>query len=95
MLMGSSTMAIMNIFAKLVKTESNINVLELCYFRAFFMLWGCYFHAKYSKVNVINIPKDKSFLILLRSIFGFLSFCFQFVGIYLMPLSIAMVLYFT
>lgn len=95
MLAGSIAMSLMNVSAKFLKQYTLVSVLELCYFRAFVMAVGCYGHAKYSRINLLDIPEEKSHYILLRSIFGMFSFSFQFVGIYMLPLSIAVVLYFT
>lgn len=56
MLLGSSTMAVMNVIAKFIKKETDASVFELCYFRALIMAIGCFMHAKYAKVNVIDVP---------------------------------------
>ncbi|TNV77408.1 hypothetical protein FGO68_gene6316 [Halteria grandinella] len=46
---------------------------------------------------MLDIPRegDAKTWVFCRAIFGFFSFSFSFISIYLMPLSIAMVLYFT
>ena len=60
------------------------------------MCLGCILHAYLSDFSLIDIPNAKlGKWVFLRAFFGFGSFTFQFIAIFLMPLSIAMVLYFT
>ena len=96
MLCGSLSMSLMNVTAKFLKQYTTISVIELCYFRSIIMTLGCLFHSYYSGFTVLDIPNlQVGKWVLLRSLFGFFAFTFQFVGIYLLPLSTAIVLYFT
>jgi drug/metabolite transporter (DMT)-like permease len=96
MFLGSLSMSFMNVTAKLINQSTDITVLEVCYFRGLIMAIGCTLHSYASGFSVIDI-KDSTLAkwVFWRSFLGFLSFSFQFIALYLMPLSIAMVLYFT
>ena len=60
------------------------------------MAIGCLIHAHFSKISVLDVGKENmAKWVLLRVVFGSLSFTFQFIGIFMLPLSIAMILYFT
>lgn len=60
------------------------------------MSLGCALHAYYAGFSIIDIPSaDVGKWVFLRAFCGFFAFSFQFIGIFLMPLSIAIVLYFT
>jgi drug/metabolite transporter (DMT)-like permease len=59
------------------------------------MALGCYGHAKYSKIDVLKVPQESATLLFGRCFFGFVSYMGQFVGIYCLPFSLAVVLYFT
>lgn len=85
----------MNVVAKYIYTETEINYLQIGVFRSFCMALGCYIHARCLKINVLDIPKEKRFLVFCRAFFGFSSSLGQFAGIFYCPLSIAIVLYFT
>lgn len=96
MLIGSLSMSMMNLSAKFVKQETSVAVLEVCYFRSLVMLLGCYAHTVLAQTTVLDIPtKNKGKWVFLRAFFGFFSQACQFIGIYMLPLSISMVLYFT
>mmetsp|Transcript_24284 Transcript_24284/g.17099 ORF Transcript_24284/g.17099 Transcript_24284/m.17099 type:complete len:109 (-) Transcript_24284:312-638(-) len=95
MLIGSCTMAIMNISVKYVHLLTPVSVFELCYFRGIAMFIGSQVHAWSYQINPINIPKSSAKWLFMRAMFGVLSFVCQFVGIYLLPFSTAIVLYFT
>jgi drug/metabolite transporter (DMT)-like permease len=88
-------MGMMYVFVKAVKTYTNVGVLEVAYFRCVVMTFGCFFHARYKNVNVLDVPRDKALLIFLRSFFGFFSYVNSFIAVFLMPLSSATVIYFT
>lgn len=96
MFLGSLSMSLMNVTAKMINQTTEITVLEVCYFRGLVMAIGCTLHSYMSGFSVIDI-KDSTLAkwVFWRSLLGFLSFSFQFIALYLMPLSIAMVLYFT
>jgi len=56
MLVGSISMAFMNVCAKVLKLNTEVSVLQLGLFRSFVMALGCYSHAKFSGVNPTEIP---------------------------------------
>jgi len=57
---------------------------------------GSYCHGKFiHKIDPFDISKDYFKLMIMRGIYGTLAFLFQLISIYLMPISLAMVLYFT
>ena len=75
MLLGSLSMSLMNICAKLVKNDTDISVLEVCYFRGLIMTIGCLFHSYYSGFTVLDVPtKELGKWLFWRSFLGFLSF---------------------
>ena len=89
-------MSFMAIGAKLVKLNTNHGVMKVAFFRSFIMATGAYSHGKFIYgVDPWDIDKDMRWLMLWRSVFGTLAFYFELVAIYLMPISLAMVLYFT
>ena len=59
------------------------------------MALGCFVHAQVSNVDVIAIPRNSFKWVCLRAVFGFSSMMCQFVAIFLLPLSLAVLLYFT
>jgi drug/metabolite transporter (DMT)-like permease len=59
------------------------------------MALGCFVHAQVSHVDVLDIPRDSFKWVFLRAVFGFLSMMCQFFAIFLLPLSLAVLLYFT
>lgn len=96
MFLGSLSMSLMNVTAKMINQTTEVTVLEVCYFRGLIMAIGCTLHSYVSGFSLIDI-NDSTLAkwVFWRSFLGFLSFSFQFISLYLMPLSIAMVLYFT
>ena len=88
-------MGVMNIFAKLVSEHTQITVLQLGIFRGVLMALGCYVHAIYSGIPIASVPSDKSGWVFGRAFFGWLSSMCSFAAIYYLPLSIAVVLYYT
>ena len=59
------------------------------------MAVGCYLHTRVSDIDVLLIPRDKAKWVFARALFGYISYMFQFWGIFLLPFSLAVVLYFT
>ena len=59
------------------------------------MCMGYSGHAAYSGIDLAGVPRDKAWWVLLRAVGGVTSAMFCFAGIYLMPLSLAVVLYYT
>ena len=59
------------------------------------MIIGSYLHAEWSKIDLTNIPKDKAWWMFFRASCGVGSGMLCFAAIYLMPLSLAVVLYYT
>ena len=95
MLIGATSMGVMNIIAKYVAQMTTISVLQLGVYRGIFMCMGYTGHAAYSDIDLTDVPRDKTWWVLLRAIGGVTSAMFCFAGIYLMPLSLAVVLYYT
>ena len=96
MLLGSLSMSLMNVSAKLINRYTDITVLEICYFRGLIMAIGCTIHSYCGGFTLIDIETSElAKWVFWRSFLGFFSFSLQFFGMYFMPLSIAMVLYFT
>ena len=58
------------------------------------MAFGCWIHCLVSKLEM-GIPAGSRWLVFGRALFGFLSSMFAFCGIFLMPLSLAVVLYYS
>jgi hypothetical protein len=45
MLLGSLSMSMMNVSAKLINRYTDVTVLEVCYFRGVIMAFGCTLHS--------------------------------------------------
>merc|ERR1712113_483846 len=88
-------MGIMNIFAKYVAKLTTVTVIQLGVYRGIFMCIGYSAHAAYSNIDLTGVPREKAWWVLLRAVGGVSSAMFCFSGIYLMPLSLAIVLYYT
>ena len=58
------------------------------------MALGCWIHCLVSKIGM-GIPVGSRWLVFGRAFFGFTSSMFAFCGIFMMPLSLAVVLYYT
>ena len=95
MLMGSTSMAFMNIFAKLVKNETNISALQMGAFRFLIMVIGSFIYARCIGVSLTEFPGNTRPWVLSRAFAGYCSSIGQFMSIFFLPLSIAVVLYFT
>ena len=59
------------------------------------MCLGYYAHSKWSDIDLTGVPREKAWWVFSRAFFGVTSAMFCFAGIYLMPLSLAVVLYYT
>ena len=96
MFLGSLSMSLMNVTAKMINLKTDITVVEVCYFRGLIMAIGCTLHSYLSGFSVIDI-KDSTLAnwVFWRSFLGFLSYSFQFIALNIMPFSIAIALYFT
>ena len=95
MLLGTTSMATMHILTKTLAQTTTISVLILGIYRGIFMILGSYLHAEYSGIDLTNIPKDKAWWMFFRATCGVASGMLCFAAIYLMPLSLAVVLYYT
>ena len=96
MIFGVTTMSGMAIGAKLVKLYTKWNVLKVAFFRSFIMAVGSYSHGKFLYgVEPFNITSEMKYMMFWRSVFGTMAFYFELIAIYLMPISLAIVLYFT
>lgn len=76
MLMGSTTMAIMNILSKVIYRNTAITFLQISIFRALFMSVGSFILAQIGGVDVLAIPKDQSLKLYFRALFGTISATF-------------------
>jgi drug/metabolite transporter (DMT)-like permease len=57
---------------------------------------GAYCHAKfYAKIKPFDLDREMIWLLVGRGFWGTLAFLFELVAVYLMPISLAIVLYFT
>lgn len=88
-------MGSMNVVAKYVSTETSVTVMQMGVFRGFFMTLGSYSHCRFRGIDFLKIPDGMGLLLAMRGLFGSLSSLFAFYGIFLMPLSLAVVLYYT
>ena len=89
-------MSFMAIGAKLVKLHTSHGVMKVAFFRSFIMATGAYSHGKFLyKIDPWDIDKEMRYLMLMRSLCGTMAFYFELCAIYLMPISLAIVLYFT
>ena len=70
MLMGSVSMSMMNISAKFVSKETQINFLQMGAFRGLCMALGCFIHAKCRGINVFEIPEGFRVQVVLRGLAG-------------------------
>ena len=59
------------------------------------MCFGYYAHAEFSGIELTGVPREKAWWVFSRAFFGVQSAMCCFAGIYLMPLSLAVVLYYT
>lgn len=95
MFMGSTSMGMMNVAAKFVSSDTSVSVMQMGTVRGFFMALGCFIHCKCAGIEICKIPDGLGFLVSMRALFGFLSSQMAFIGIFYLPLSIAVVLYYT
>ncbi len=56
MVTGSTSMALMNVFAKAVSQETEITFWQMGVIRGLFMAIGCFIHAKCKGQSVFDIP---------------------------------------
>ena len=59
------------------------------------MFLGCFIHCKIKGIEILAVPSGMRWLVFARALFGFLSSMMAFAGIFYMPLSLAVVLYYT
>ena len=76
MFVSALSMSFMNVMVKVIKMNTQVQVLQVSYFRAIIMILGCYAHASYARVNVIEFDQKHSFMILLRSFTGYFAITF-------------------
>ena len=96
MLFGVTSMSFMAIGAKCIKAYTNINILKVALVRSTIMTFGSYCHGRFiGKIKPFNIDRKTANLLFFRGLFGTLAFYFELIAIYLMPISLAIVLYFT
>ena len=96
MIFGVTLMSFMAIGAKLIKLYTDFNVFKIAIFRSFIMSVGTYSHGKFLyKIEPFDISPEMKYMLFWSSLFGTMAFVFELVAIYLMPISLAIVLYFT
>ena len=96
MLFGVTQMSFMAIGAKLIKLHTTHNVMKVAFFRSIIMAVGAYCHGKFLyKIKPFDIDREMAWMMLMRSLFGTMAFYFELLAIYMMPISLAIVLYFT
>ena len=96
MLFGVTAMSFMAIGAKCIKKYTDINIFKVALVRSLIMAIGAYCHGRFiGGIKPFNIDKRTAKLMFFRGLFGTMAFYFELIAIYLMPISIAIVLYFT
>ena len=89
-------MSFMAIGVKCIKLYTDQNVFKIALFRGCIMWGGSYLHGRFiGKIKPYNIDRKMAKLLFFRGLFGTLAFYFEIIAIYLMPISLAIVLYFT
>lgn len=92
-------MSFMAIGAKLIKLNTPWNVFKVALWRSLVMSAGSYAHArlhlKTEPFQEVLSQPDLIMTMFWRSVLGSLAFLFELGAIYLMPISLAIVLYFT
>lgn len=73
MLLGSVTMAMMNIGAKVIKLNTTITFMQVNMVRAFIMALGCYLHARWIGIDIHDVPREGRGWVFGRALFGFFS----------------------
>lgn len=76
MLMGSTTMAIMNILSKVIYRNTEITFLQVSIFRALFMAVGSFALTQLGGIDVLAIPRNMSLKLFFRAVFGTISATF-------------------
>ena len=96
MLFGVLSMSFMAIGVKCIKLKTDQNVFKIALFRGTIMWLGAYIHGRYfAKVKPYGINREMVKLMFFRGLFGTMAFYFEIIAIYLMPISLAIVIYFT
>ena len=96
MTFGVVSMSCMAIGAKLLGLYTEHNVFKVAFFRSLIMFVGSYSHGRFLyNVKPFSISKDMANMMFWRGLFGTAAFMFELAAIYYLPVSIAVVLYFT
>ena len=96
MFFGASNMSLMAFFAKVMREETpHIGIFQIAMFRALFLILGSSLQALCNGTNITKVTKKVALLLFLRGLGGYISFLCQLVSIFLLPLSLSTVLYFT
>ncbi len=95
MLMGSVSMGLMNVVAKLIREWTKVTALQTSLFRAFGMTYFSYLYCKYHKIDHLNLPSSIAPTFFIRCVYGYISVTTMFLGVFLLPFSLANVLIFT
>jgi drug/metabolite transporter (DMT)-like permease len=95
MLMGSVSMGLMNVVAKLIREWTKVTALQTSLFRAFGMTYFSYLYCKSNKIDILSIPKPVATLLFMRCVFGYISMTAFFISIHMLPFSLAVALSFT
>ena len=89
-------MSFMAIGAKLVKMYTDHSFIKVAFIRSIIMAVGAYCHGKFlSGIQPCDLSKEMIAILNKRSFWGTCAYFFQLWSISLMPISIAMVLYYS
>ena len=92
---GSITMGLMNVVAKVLRNYTKVSALQVTFWRSFGMAVGCFIFCKIKGHDILEVPRSVSMHLFLRVFFGYISVACMFLAIFLLPFSLAMVLNFT
>lgn len=96
MLFGVVNMSFMAIGAKLLKLYTCQGVIKVAFVRSFIMGLGAYCHGRFiGKVNPFAIQSKMYLPLFWRCLYGSFAFYFELIALYLMPISLAIPIYFT
>ena len=85
----------MSTVTKMVFRGTLITALQISVTRSVVLAGGSYFFARRENVDVFSVPKKQAFNLFLRCIFGTVASVCQCASLQLLPLSLAMVLFWT
>lgn len=95
MVLSATMTASMNNIIKYTRTTTEIPVMQAIVIRSFYLGLGTYISLKKDKVNILSIPGGTFKYIMLRCLTGVLSVFCMYLAIDVLPLSLAVTLYYT